>query len=103
METKNVLVIILTAIMVTVLWQILEISIYGTVIPNAADSIIAGLLTASLYSNYYIAKRIKQKDKMDYDFQKKYCEKLERYNEKLELKLMRERAFLKAYEEAFKK
>ena len=39
------------AILVTVLWQLLELVFYGEIKPNEVDTIIALFLTISIYTN----------------------------------------------------
>jgi hypothetical protein len=114
MKVKDLAVMIIIAIIITILWRASEISIYGEVKPNTVDTVVAGILTASLFNNYkLVANQFKFNKKHEYisecEVFKKYSCKLEREisNLRMELALeranQREKAFLKAYHEVTEK
>ncbi|NFF75965.1 hypothetical protein [Clostridium sporogenes] len=48
----NVLVCIGILFSIIFCWQLLELLVYGTILPNKIDNFIAAFLTMSLYYNY---------------------------------------------------
>lgn len=60
---KELVTVIIIAVLVTMVWRLLELIAYGKVLPDKVDSIIAIILSYSLYANFkfYIKNKTKRK------------------------------------------
>lgn len=56
---KEILITCGIATLVTLLWQLLEIVILKEIQPDGVDTIIAFILTGSLYGNYKLFEKLK--------------------------------------------
>ena len=60
---KEILIVCGIATLVTLLWQLLELGMLKEIRPDGVDSIIAFILTASLYTNYKFFEKLKTESK----------------------------------------